>query len=265
MTTPFYAAKFPSTLTYFIMRTSPNQTFATRVMKSLVKIFLVILFMNISINADATHFRYGNLTWSRVSGNTIRFKLTESWRRGYPWNGYLSTNPLNPNPGQIINFNGNFPLNFGDGTFVNVILTVTSISAADDWIFGEFIVDHTFATTGSFLAFMEGSARLSSPANLGLLQNNGDLSFRVESLVTVGNNNDAPVSTLPPIVNMIIGNLAATYQIPATDPNGDALTFSLAPSASFTQAGFSPLCTQPQGFSVSATGLISFNTTNAFY
>src|SRR4051812_16756842 len=100
---------------------------------SLMVLFMICFF---SFKSQATHFRYGNLSWSRdiVNPLKINFKLTESWRRGFPWNQYEASNPLNPVTGQQISFNGNFPLNLGDGASVNVILTITAISVADDWI-----------------------------------------------------------------------------------------------------------------------------------
>ena len=243
-----------------------KKIYTKKVLKGILKTTFLLMIICICGRVSATHFRYGNLTWSRdiVNPLKIQFKLTESWRRGFYWLNYSSTNVLNPVPGNVINFSNNFPLNFGDGTSENVKLLITSYSPTDDWIFGEFITTHTFSGIGTYTAFMEGFARLGGPQPSGPLQNNGYATFRIQSIVTVDLNNDAPVSTLPPIVNMIINKSPASYQIPAADPNGDVLTFSLAAPSSFTQAG-ETLCTQPKGFNVSPTGLMTFITTNSFY
>jgi hypothetical protein len=230
---------------------------------ALLKSVLALFIMLSSFQVFATHFRYANITWNRDAVNPLKihFTVTEAWRRGFAWNTYFAGNPVPPNVGNTINFGGNFPLNFGDASSANIVLTVTSISVAEDWVYGVFVVDHTYSSPGNFLAFFEGAARISGPpaTPAGPLQNNGDGSFRVETRVTVGNNNDAPVSTLPPFINLPVGNPAASYIIPATDPDGDAILFTLAPPTSFTQTS-TALNTQPVGFSVSPTGTITFST-----
>ncbi|MBS1645523.1 MAG: SprB repeat-containing protein, partial [Bacteroidetes bacterium] len=241
------------------MKTQRSDSIWARIVRARVPVIVLLLLLS-SLLAEATHFRYGYISWSRDRtysgpGYKIDFKVTESWRRGFPWNGYYSGNVLNPGVGDSINFGGNFPFRFGDGASANIVLKITEIPAVDV-INGVFNVSHIYTTTGSKLAYFEGAARFSTSAGL---MNNGDGSFRVETNVTIGNNNDAPVSTLPPIINMIAGISNATYQIPASDPDGDSIYFGLAPSSSFTQGGFSGN-TQPPGLSVSSTGLITFNT-----
>jgi hypothetical protein len=220
----------------------------------LLKVFFLLLLSTISSHVFATHFRYGNITWSRDALNPLKihFKVTQAWRRGFPYQSYNPTNPssANINVGSVIDFGSNYPLNFGDGTSTNSILTVTSISVADDWFIGVFETDHIYVSSpATRIAFFEGGARINGPLTTppGLLQNNGGGTFRVETEVTLGNSNDAPVSTLPPFINMVVGQNPATYQIPATDPNGDALTFSLAPPYQFyPNRNFTPQYTAHQ-------------------
>lgn len=245
---------------------------------------LFLLAMVCGLQASATHFRYGNITWQHDAtytgpGYKIIFKVTESWRRGFQWYsyGFQDFGTGVPNVGDTIRFYSNFMVNFGDlSTPAQQKLVVTDIvpngGPTTDIVNGEFITSHVYNTAGSFLAYFEGAARLSGPSNGGPLMNNGDGSFRVESMVTTGNGNDAPVSTMPPIINMVVGQTAATYMIPATDPNGDQLNFSLAPPSSFTQTGFSPANTQPfptfnpnlppysTNLSISSGGQLNFNT-----
>lgn len=190
--------------------------------------------------AEASHFRYGNITWERVTGNPyqIRFRVTQSWRRSY-----YGT----PNVGSVINGG---VLQTGAGN-VSISLTVTSVNLAEDWFYGEFTYVKTYPSyAATYNALFSSNARIGSP-----LQNNANRPFIVRSIVTVGNGNDAPIATLPPFISMPVNTAAATYQLPVNDPNGDALTFSLAPNGSFGSG-----TTQPAGLSVSSTGLLTFST-----
>ncbi|MBW7913707.1 MAG: hypothetical protein H3C54_08450, partial [Taibaiella sp.] len=51
-----------------------------------ISMLLVSLLMLQPEEAEATHFRYGNVTWERVAGNPyqIRFRITQAWRRSFP-------------------------------------------------------------------------------------------------------------------------------------------------------------------------------------
>lgn len=208
----------------------------------LVKICMLVMSLMLlqPDEAQATHFRYGNITWERVAGNPyqIRFRVTQAWRRSF----YGS-----PGVGATVN-TGIF--NTGAGT-VPINLTVTSVNLTEDWFYGEYTFVKTYAsTTANYTASFNGCCRISS------LSNNADRAYLVSTMVTVGNGNDAPVSTVPPFISMPVNTVAATYQLPASDPNGDALTFALAPNGSF---GASTV--QPANLSVSSSGLITFNTT----
>lgn len=201
---------------------------------------LVSLLMLQPEEANATHFRYGNITWERVSGapNQIRFRITQAWRRSF----YGA-----PNVGNTVSTGVQF--NTGAGT-VPINLTVTSVNLAEDWIYGEFTYVKTYSTTSATY-----NTSFSVCCRVSNLSNNNDLQATVTSIVTVGNNNDAPVSTVPPFISLPTNTTAATYQIPATDPNGDALTFSLVPNGQFGSSNL-----QPSGISISSTGLLTFNT-----
>jgi hypothetical protein len=195
---------------------------------------LVVLALFLTISASASHFRYGNISWRVVSGRTIEFKVSQSWR-------YTA---FYPQLGSVINTD---VLNFGDGTYGNINLNVTTINTTEDWFYGEAVVTHTYASNANFLAFFASCCKIST------LQNNRDGNWRVESVVTVGNNNNSPVVTLPTIANLPTGQAAASFNVPVADPDGDVVTFRLATSAEM--AG-----TQPAGFAVSATGVATFNT-----
>src|SRR6187549_2665400 len=96
--------------------------------KSIFRFVLAILCVGFSMQASASHFRYGYISWSRDAINPLKihFKVTQAWRRGFDYRQYLASNPppptvlaSSPAVGNQINFNGNFPLNFGDGFTAN--------------------------------------------------------------------------------------------------------------------------------------------------
>lgn len=189
---------------------------------------------------QASHFRYGNITWERVAGqpNQVRFRITQAWRRS----AYGSAN--------VGNTVTTSTFNPGSGSTVSINLTVTSVNVAEDWFYGEFTYVKTYPSAGTYTASFGGCCRIGSP-----LINNSNGNFYVSTIVTVGNNNDAPVSTVPPFISMPVNSPAATYQIPATDPNNDALSFALVPNGQFGGG-----TSQPSGISVSSSGLLTFNT-----
>lgn len=204
-----------------------------------ISMLLVSLLMLQPEEAQATHFRYGNVTWERVAGNPyqIRFRITQAWRRSFY---------SNPNVGATVN-TGAF--NTGAGG-QSILLNVTSVNTTEDWFYGEYTFVKTYASVNTnYNASFSGCCRIST------LSNNSDDEYIVGTIVTVGNNNDAPVSTVPPFISLPVNTSAATYQIPATDPNGDALTFALVPNNQFGSG-----TVQPTGLSVSSSGLITFNT-----
>jgi hypothetical protein len=219
------------------MKKTPN------LLRRCFTLLLFSVFIFCTNDTYATHFRYGNITWERVPGNPyqIKFRITQAWRRDFPFGGPL------PNVGSTVNTGIGF--NPGSGSIVPITLFVTSVNTTENWIYGQFEYTKTYpSVSATYTASFDGCCRISS------LMNNPDRDYRVISTVTVGNSNDAPVSTVPPYISMPV-NSTVSYQIPSTDPNGDALTFSLAPNGSF---GASTV--QPTGLTVSPTGVLSFST-----
>jgi hypothetical protein len=202
------------------------------------RILLLTAFMLITTSLFASHFRYGNISWRVVSGRTIEFKVSQAWRYS----------AFYPSLGTVL-YTDN--LNFGDGSAGAINLKVTSINTSEDWFYGEAIVTHTYNSDANFLAFFSSCCKIST------LQNNADGSWRLESLVTVGNGNNSPVVTLPAIVNVPVNQSAANFTVPVADPDGDAVSFRLATSAEM-------LGSQPSGFSVSSTGIAGFNTNGKY-
>jgi len=215
---------------------------AINLLKSLVRLvaakgFCVFILMLFSATmAQASHFRYGNVSWRWVSGNTVEFKVSQSWR----YTAFYAEVGQTVNPGDF---------NFGDGTAAAIPLQVTAVNKVDDWMYGEAIITKTYSSAGNYKANFTGCCRVSE------LKNNPDGSWNLQTIVTIGNGNSAPVTTLPAMVNLPYGKADAAFKMPATDPDGDALIFSLATKEEMGGG------TNPDGLTVNATsGNIKFST-----
>ncbi|WP_118974545.1 HYR domain-containing protein [Taibaiella koreensis] len=203
---------------------------------------LVILFSVLTaIRAEASHFRYGNITWSRpdAASRTITITLTQSYRMSN-WPGVAVGSTIS---------DGVF-LNFGDNSNAQVSLKVNSVNVAEDYFIGTFTTTHTYASSGDFNVSYSNCCRLST------LQNNADGNFGQVTSVNLSTSNlGSPVSTLPPVVSVSTGLPNATFNVPAADPDGGALTYALSASVDFGGG------IQAPGISInSATGAATFNT-----
>lgn len=214
------------------MKQTPSFGFAGWIKFSLCLLVLLAVLPE----ANATHFRYGNVTWQQVSGNTIKFKISQGWRRSFFGS---------PVVGSTVN-TGVF--NYGDGGNANVNIVVTSVNTTEDWFYGEATLTRTYANPGTYTAFFANCCRISS------LTNGPDGNFRVETVVNVGSSNNSPVSAMPPIVNVPVNTASAQFFLNASDPDGHALSYRLSTSS---EMGIN----NPSGLSInSSTGLITFNT-----
>ncbi len=220
--------------------------FKPRLAPHIAGLFLfMVLLAGFAPTAQATHFRYGNVSWipvaSDATGRTIQFRVSVGYRTSFGYGVPIAVGAV------ITNFD---TFNFGDGTSAPLNFTVTSVNGPNDYFYAEALLTRTYAANGTFVAYYDDCCRIST------LQNNADDSYYVGTTVTVGNNNRAPVATLSPIVNLAAGQPAATFQIPASDPDGDGITYSLASAGNLGSISFN----QPSGLSVSSTGLLTFNT-----
>lgn len=185
--------------------------------------------------AMASHFRYGSISWRHVSGKTIEVKYSEAI--GY--SGYTIGRQA-----------GNAYISMGDGRQLSVPLTVTAVNNSEGWYYAEGVATYTYANSGNY------TASYSSGNKIYNLQNNSSGYWNITTEIQIGNGNSSPLLTLPTIVNVPKGVAAATFLVPANDPDSDNLTFRLANSTELPG-------TQPSGISInSATGLVTFNTLN---
>jgi|GEM_PF-3589038 len=196
-----------------------------------------------AVDAAASHFRYGNITWRRDmpnNPNRVIFTITQSFRSSYYGTSRVT-------PGSIIS-DGYFYA--GNGYNSSLRMTVTSVNTVEDWFMGEATIAVDYDSIPA-----NYTAYFSSCCRIGTLSNNANGSYQISTNVTVGNSNDAPVVSLPPYLNIAVGQSQATYQLAANDPNGDPLVYSMTPNG-----GFGAGSVQSNLVSVSPSGLLSINT-----
>ncbi len=158
-------------------------------------------------DAHASHFRYGNITYSIPdpvnAPKTVRFDVVSAWRAdAVDGTGFAATN-----------------LDFGDGgpsNGNNEGLTIGNGVDASGLAYKvqRYSVTHTYPQKAVYTAFFTSCCRIST------LTVNNDDSFRVEAVVdlTTGNTGNA-VSALPAIFQLQTGGVR-TVQVPGLDPDG---------------------------------------------
>lgn len=210
-------------------------------LKFFTRVCLCIFLMSfVPLMAGATHFRFGSITATRLSETlttaTYRLNVSLSWRLGTA-------------PSAIP-----FTISGGNSGSVSVpMTTVTDPSGIYDNSTGSLVVTFNKTTTLTRIEFT-GFNKLTTIAN------NANTNWDVYTLINTGAPGSTPVSTLPAIINMPVGQAAATYNVPASDPDpGSTLTFGTPPFTGALAAEG-----EPTGFAInSSNGQITFNTTSA--
>jgi hypothetical protein len=219
-----------------------KEKFTNTLRRSIGSLFvlLLILFSGAMTEANASHFRYGSLSWKvdENNPNKIIFKVQQAWRRsayyGANVGGTVYTDYLY----------------FGDGQWSQIALKVTSVNAAEDWFFGEATIEHVYAN-GNFEAYFSSCCRISGISN-------ASGSWRVETQVNVGMENSSPVATVPPIMAVQTGLSNATVAVPVTDPDGDNIRYRLPQAGETVGINFSGYKVDPN------TGIVTFDTRNKY-
>ncbi len=217
--------------------------------------WLLVVILGLILNeASATHFRYGTMTWRRdlsyVSSTHVRviFNLKTAWRWSFPWG--ISGGPV---VGSSLSIGSLVIAGTSYSSSIAMNVTVTSINLAEDYLDADYTYTAILPMSGyPFTASFTSNARIST------LQNNRDLTFRVETIVPSINDIHSPVASLPAIVNMPVNVAAATYPVPAVDADGEPITLSLAAPATFGGGA------QPAGLSISGMNLV-FDTRTSVY
>ncbi|MCP9236249.1 T9SS type A sorting domain-containing protein [Lewinella sp. JB7] len=204
-------------------------------------LMLVLSLLLTSLSLQATHFRYGSLSWRHLTGTTVEFQIEQAWRTGFFFSG-------TPAIGTVVTVDA---LIYGDGTSDPINLTVTAVDEVDGWFFGRVTLTHTYPTQAAYSPYYSSCCRIG-----GIVNASGG--WYVTSLVDLSPGllgNDSPVTSINPIVNVPQG-ATATFNLPATDPDGDAIRYRLAGSGETSGIDLSPL-------SVSATGQVTVDISGA--
>lgn len=202
-------------------------------MKQLFTLIAISFLFFSPLISEASHFRYGHITWTRIPGTRdVTFTVTTAWRH---------------------DFTENVALTFGDGTSSGSVLGTEILSVPNDYRVYQQQVTHTYATDGPFTVSFGNCCRIST------LQNGADQDYLVSTIVCLNNNNmGSPVSTSPVVIEMIPG-VTSQYQLNTSEPDGSPITYSTTAilGTSYIPSIGSNIAT------VNSTGLITWNTTGA--
>ena len=228
-----------------------------RIILALVSVgLLLLLFFPASLSAG--HFRYGTISWELVDDDTITLKMQNGWTASHSCCSGSSVGGTKDdyqtiNWGDSTNTLVDFKFISKDTDANNMITNMGDSSSG--WVTG---VTHDFEN-GSYVTYWGSSARQT-------VMNNGSngTAWRNETMIRIGGDyigNVSPVSAVPPIVN-VQDNTSFTYQVSATDANGDNLNYRWGYIREFfttNGSGDDTVFTMPTGMTLSSSGLIEWD------
>lgn len=220
----------------------------------------------LSDEAEATHYRYGTLSWAPTENpNEVCFSGAQAWRAsafGSPAVGSIVT--------------GESVIYTGDGNFVQHSMKVVSYNAINDWMFVDLVasdgspcIAHTYATPNDagtpWEATWNSCCRISSISSGNYHVNNPDQSELLRTYVDLASSNSSPKTNLPPI-NSCPFPAVCTIPVPFVDPDGDTLSFRMSTVSEAGDPGYTPpgAPDAPNAATIDAnTGVITWDTTGA--
>lgn len=164
------------------------------------------------INANATHYRAGEIYYENTSGRTYRITAT------------TFTDPTS-NANQ---FTTQLTVFLGDGTNT-VVLRTDRILFSSTVQKNVYQFTHTYPSDGAFLVSFSDPNRVADIRNINNGIRTDDIPFYVECLIKISNgvgNNNSPILKVPPIVDGC-EDFFYLHNPGAFDPDGDSLVFSL--------------------------------------
>jgi len=234
-------------------------------------LFLGIVTMAVSEEAEATHYRGGTLSWQPTGDpNEVLFTGRVAWKLDFPWGcGSISI-------GTVCSYGSFDP---GIGPPVPWSFRVTSIFAAQDAFAGEIVdssgdpLKYTYPSPTNagapWIAEWQSCCRIGTASPNEHINNpNGDM--RIDTTVDLSVPNASPQLSLPmepgmPLFHICQLNSVCTIPVKAIDPDGDAMAFRLATpaevGAGFVQPG--PPSAPNAAVIDPATGVITWDTTGA--
>ncbi len=209
-------------------------------------LFTLALIAALPASAEASHFRFGLITWvprPDLGPRTVEFTVKQSWRRsacGAPVVGNTACN-----------FSA---LNFGDASSVSIVGTVVAIDAAEDWYLATATIVHTYPAVNN--GGVPWVARFDTCCRIYGLVNASGGSLSVQTTVDLSLSNSSPVSSVFPIVQMAV-NAINNVTLPVADADGDTLSCRMATPGE-SAIGSQPAATFP--LAVSPGCVLTWNT-----
>ncbi|HRP90578.1 MAG TPA: hypothetical protein PKX92_11135, partial [Edaphocola sp.] len=180
----------------------------------LVALFLGLLMLSAD-TSFASHGRGGSITWT-PTGNAREVQITsrQGWR----------ADAFGPVPSVGATMSNDY-FDFGDASGFYPTYTVTAVNVAENWMEITSVFTHTYTTDGNYTVVSQNSCcRISN-----LSGGNADAYYKIQTEISINSasQNKAPISSMP-IILYVNPGVTTNYVIPATDPDGDPLTYSFA-------------------------------------
>jgi hypothetical protein len=212
---------------------------------------LLTLGLAFTSQALASHNRATQLSWTKGSGaHDAEFKVSFVARGSYYGSPAVGNTIHDPT------------LAFGDGSSDTPYLTVVATDSANDVIYTEGHVSHTYANDGPFRATMGSCCRL-SPSSGHV--NNGDRNYQVHTLVDLVHATSSPTIPVSAIVSCPTSG-PCSFSIPASSSSGSTLSYRFATSTETGDSGFvqpgPPMATNAATID-STSGRYTWNTAGA--
>jgi len=264
-----------------------------KTIKILNKIILILISVGLLTllmlpgSLSAGHFRSGTMSWKLAENDndTIILHMLNGWTFDHNCCDTTSVDDVKSNwdwAGDGTGTDGNPTIYWeSDGspnTGATLDFTVTSVDISADHILTkmgdsssgwETGITHDY-DNGTFLIYWAGYARTAVKNKEDGYSSNGGTSmgnsnrWRLETMVRIGGDyagNVSPVSAVPPIVK-VQDNSSFSYQVVATDDNGDNLTYRWGQFNEFFKidgSGSTATYTMPTGMTLSPSGLIEWD------
>jgi hypothetical protein len=258
---------------------------------ALTSVGIVVLLM-LPVSLSANHFRYGTMSWSLVDNDTITLKMENGWTANHSSFRIESQYTAGSGGVWVDGHIGSLKydlitINWGDGSAnqpVDIKITSRDNTTIRSSNCSSGCIDSTISVmgednasgfgatpstpgvthnydNGTYIIYWSGSARspvVNNPANGNVWRN--------ETMVRIGGDyigNRSPVSAVPPVVR-VQDNKTFTYQVSATDPDSDNLTYRWGTLNEFFDAAGDEsdgnvAFNKPTGMTLSASGLIEWD------
>ncbi|KYQ88363.1 type A von Willebrand factor domain-containing protein [Tieghemostelium lacteum] len=224
-------------------------------------ILFVILILSQVLYVKCTHFRYASLQWASTTvARTVNINLKAAFSISHFTNlgiTYQVGDKLSY--GEIYFYDKVY---YGNDAYASVSFTITAVHPQKDLYICmySYSLTHQYADISTFTAYYHYDDGYVVGVR-GVNQiNNAELPFYIDTDLALGRTGVVgPTVGMYPIIDMYQGQVN-TYQVVVADTNTpiSQLVFSLQPGSKFTGYSSNP-GVQPPGFSISSTGLITFN------